>query len=274
MHLRTLSAVAATLAMITGTASAQSRSIEHVTGDVYRFQDETHFSMFTVTEDGVVVVDPINSNAVGWLQRNLKDITEQKVTHLIYSHSHADHASGGIYYRAGTVIAHDNAPKAIDGVKPTIRFSDAMTLSVGKKTFELTFLGIGHGNDTIAVVVRPENVAFIVDVASPKRLPFRDFPLSDIDGRIAQIEKLRSLDFEIFAPGHGLLGVKTDLDDNLAYLTTLRAEVLKGLRAGKSIDELKASIKMEAYSDWAGFQSLELNIEGMARYLIEEDKVN
>ena len=41
--------------------AADTRAIERVAGDVYRFQNNFHFSLVTVTDAGVVVVDPILS---------------------------------------------------------------------------------------------------------------------------------------------------------------------------------------------------------------------
>ncbi len=84
---------------------------------------------------------------------------------MIYSHSHGDHASGGAALGAKTVVAHENAPPAIDSVTPTERFKDTKTMKIGGKTFELTWLGDGHGKDLIAVVVRPEKIAFNTDAA-------------------------------------------------------------------------------------------------------------
>ena len=248
------------------------REITKVAGDVYRFQNKFHFSLVTVTNDGVVIVDPINADAATWLKDNLSAITDKPITHLIYSHSHLDHASGGkVLVDAGAkVIAQANAPEAIDGVKPDERFDDTMKLEVGGKTFELTWLGEGHGKDLIAVVVRPENVAFITDAASPKRLPFRDMPRSNIDGWIDQVRKIETLDFEIFAPAHGNVGVKADAADARIYMEKLREQVLAGLKAGKSVDELAASVKMEDYKDWLSYDNWrELNVRGMARFLKE-----
>lgn len=245
------------------------RSLSKVSGDVYRARSNFHYSLVVVTEEGVVVVDPINSIAATWLRENLATITDKPITHLIYSHSHGDHASGGAALGAKTVIAQANAPAEIDGVTPTKRFDDKMTLKLGGKTFELTYLGEGHGQDLIAVVVRPENVAFIVDAAAPKRMPYRDFPRSDIDGWINQIRKIESLDFEIFAPGHGGLGDKSDATAARIYMQDLRALVMAGLKAGKSVDTLAKEITMDQYRGWQQYAAWrELNVRGMARYLI------
>ena len=258
-------------------ASAQeaTRKIENVTGDVYRFQNNFHYALVVPTSEGTVVVDPINAEASTWLKENLGEITDQPITHLIYSHSHGDHASGGTALGAETVIAQANAPEAIDGVMPTLRFDDTHTLELGGKTFELTYLGPGHGEDLIAVVVRPENVAFITDVAAPRRLFFRDFGGANIDDWIKQIEVAQGLNFDVFAPAHGNVGVKSDLDDVMAYMQDLKAGVLEGLKAGKSVDTITAELTLDTYKGWMAFDDWRpLNIQGMARYLQASGQAN
>ncbi|MEP3278012.1 MAG: hypothetical protein ABJO38_16475, partial [Stappiaceae bacterium] len=163
---------------------------------------------------------------------------------------------------------------AIDGVKPDVRFEETHSLEVGGKTFDLTWLGEGHGVDLIAVVVRPENVAFITDAASPKRLPFRDMPNSNIDKWIDQVKKVESLDFEIFAPAHGNVGVKADASDVRVYMELLREQVLSGLKEGKSVDDLVASLTFDDYKDWQQYDGWrEPNIRGMARFLSESGQI-
>ncbi len=53
-------------------AQGPKRGITKVAGDVYRFQNNFHFSWVVVTGDGVVVTDPINADASTWLKANLK----------------------------------------------------------------------------------------------------------------------------------------------------------------------------------------------------------
>lgn len=267
----------AVLAVSGSSAFAQDtvRKLHHVAGDVYLFQNNFHLSLIVPTSEGTVRVDPINAEASAWLNENLSEITDQPVTHLIYSHSHLDHASGGAAHGDATVIAHEDAPDAIDGVVPGLRVGDSHVMEVGGKTFELTNLGGGHDNHMLVTVVRPENVAFIVDVAAPKRLPFRNFGGANIDDWIGQIETALTIDFEIFAPGHGTVGTKSDLGDALGYMNDLRAAVLEGLQAGKSVDQLKADVQMANYSDWRQYGAWrDLNIEGMARYLQDAGLVN
>lgn len=261
------------LALTAGPLHAQQaqRALTKVTGDVYRFQNKFHFSVVTITDAGVVVSDPINADAAAWLKTEIGKLTDQPITHLVYSHSHGDHASGGqAFGHIPNVIAHSNAPPDIDGVVPTLRFANAMSFSVGSKTFELTYLGPGHGVDLIAMVIRPENVAFVVDAVSAKRLPYRDFPGSNVDDWAKQIRTVENLDFDTMAPGHGNLGIKQDAHDARLYIEQLRAQVLAGLKSGKSADDLAQSITMDAYKDWGSYKNWrELNVRGMARFLQE-----
>lgn len=250
-------------------AQEAKRSITQVKGDVYRFQNNFHVNVFTVTGDGVVITDPIDADAASWLADEIAKLTDQPITHLVYSHSHGDHASGGLAFdEIPNVIMHANAPDDIDGVEATIRFDRSMQFTQGSKTFELTYLGPGHGTDMIAMVIRPENVGFVVDVASSKRLFYRDFPNANVDDWISQVKIVQSLNFETLVGGHGAIGVKKDIDDALAYLEELRSTVLSGLKAGKSVEQLSNSIKLEKYKSWANYDSWRaLNIQGMARHL-------
>ena len=261
------------LVLLSCAAMAQQpvRKISNIAGDVYRFQNNGHYTVFTVTSQGVVVTDPVNAEAAAWLKGEIGKLTEQPITHLVYSHSHGDHASGGVAFGdVPNVIAHTNAPEAIDGVVPNWRYSQALQFTHGGKAFELTHLGPGHGTDLVALVIRPENVGFVVDAVASKRLPYRDFPGSDVDQWTNQVRNVEALDFDILAGGHGPLGVKQDVTEGRIYLETLRSTVLDGLQAGKTIDELALEITMDDYRDWINYEEWrELNVRGMARHLQE-----
>lgn len=277
---RFLSPIAGSLAMMSlltlaPGASAQDakRSIEQVAGDVYRFQNNFHFAMFVVTDEGIVVTDPIDADAVAWLKDELAKNYDRPVTHMIRSHHHADHASGGQAWGEIDVIAHENfnahvEAGDVDTVMATETFANELSVEVGGKTFEMTYLGDGHGDDMIVTVVRPENVAFVVDVVSPKRLPWRDFPNTDIDGLIGQIETVESLDFEILVPGHSGIGTKQDATDTRLYIEHLKNEVKAALDAGKSEADILASDITDDYKDWGAYDQLrDLNIQGMIRWV-------
>jgi glyoxylase-like metal-dependent hydrolase (beta-lactamase superfamily II) len=83
--------------------------ITNVTGDLYRFRQVRHFGMFLVTPDGIIVVDPTNSEVATWLKQQLDERFGVPVKYVIYSHSHNDHASGAeLFAETATIIGHEN----------------------------------------------------------------------------------------------------------------------------------------------------------------------
>ncbi|MEO9651451.1 MAG: MBL fold metallo-hydrolase [Roseobacter sp.] len=275
--MKILTVATATLIAISTVAAAQDakRSLTQVAGDVYRWQNNNHFGLVVFTDDGVVVADPINAEASSWLEGEISARTELPVTHLVYSHSHADHASGGeVFADTAQVVAHERAPDEIVGVAVDRRVRDVDSMEVGNKTLEFNYLGKGHGTDLMAVIVRPENVAFIVDAMAPRRLPFRDMPGANIDDWTDQVRKVGSLDFDILSPGHGNVGRHENVAEVVTYMETLRAEVLAGLQDGKTVAQLQEELTFDGYSSWLGFNWRAANIAGAARSLQESGAVN
>lgn len=260
-----------------GMAHAQetTRAITKVAGDVYRWQNNFHYGLVVITDAGVVVADPINTEAATWLKAELAKMTDLPVTHLVYSHSHADHATGGqVFEDTAEIVAHKNAPFTIVGVEVDRRVEDSDSLSVGNKVLEFTYLGEGHGKDLMVTIVRPENIAFVVDAMAPRRLPFRDMPNASIDEWTEQVRVIDTLDFEIMAPGHGKVGGRDSVAEVVTYMETLRSEVLVGLKAGKSVEALQEELVFEEYADWLGYGNWRRdNIAGAARSLREAGAV-
>ena len=117
-------------------------------------------------------------------------------------------------------------------------------------------------------------VPVVVDAVATRRLFYRDFPGTNVDAWTDQVRKVETLDFEILVGGHGPVGTKTDATSGRIYLEELRAAVLEGLQAGKSVDELAQSITMDKYKDWIAYDEWrELNVRGTARYLMESGAV-
>ena len=86
--------------------------ITHLTGDLYRFRQIRDFGMFMVTPDGIIVVDPMNSEMAAWLKTQLDERFGLPVRYVIYSHHHNDHASGGeVFADTATFVGHEHMRK-------------------------------------------------------------------------------------------------------------------------------------------------------------------
>jgi len=115
---------------------APAREITKIAGEVYRFRNANHYSVFAVTPAGVFAPDPINADAARWLKAEIAQRFKQPVRYLVYSHDHADHISGGeVFADTAIVVAHENARTTIIGEKrptavPQVTFSDRMALEL------------------------------------------------------------------------------------------------------------------------------------------------
>ena len=273
---------AAGLVMLSGvpmSVSAQDseakRNLTQVTDDIWRFDNNFHVSFAVVTDEGIVVGDPINAAAAEWLKSELAERFDRPVTHMIYSHHHGDHTSGGqVFAETARIFAHESFEElataaGADTAMPTDTFDESMDVQVGGKTFEMRHLGSGgHSDDLIATVIRPDNVAFVVDVVSPKRLPWQQINTPSLEGLDSQIAAVEALDFDILLPGHSGNGTKADATAARQYLADLKSYVDAQLAAGKTPGEIQAGAAdaMADYAEWGMFGNmLEANVTGMIR---------
>jgi glyoxylase-like metal-dependent hydrolase (beta-lactamase superfamily II) len=255
-------------------AQEAKRAITKIAGDLYRFQNNFHYSVLLVTSEGVIATDPINAEAAAWLKAEVAQRFGQEVKYLIYSHDHADHSSGGeVFADTAVVVAHDNAKATILGEKrptavPDVTFSEAMTITLGGKTVELKYLGRSHSDNMIVMHFPAERALFAVDFIAIKRLPYRDLSDAYFPDWIEAARKVEAMDFDILVPAHGPLGVKADAVDHRAYLQDLYDAVLAAARAGRTLEQMKQEITLEAYAGWGQYEAWRpLNIEGMYRQI-------
>lgn len=249
---------------------APKRDIVQISGDLYRFQNKFHYSVFLVTPEGVIATDPIDADAANWLKSEIATRFGKKIRYVIYSHDHRDHIAGGEVFAAdgAVVIAHEKAKRAIVGEKrptavPQITFKKQMTVELGGKTVELKYVGKNHSDNMIVMRFPEERTLFAVDFIPVKTVAFKDFPDAYIPEWIKSLARVERMDFDILAPGHGALGTKADVTAFREYMTDLTTQVLEQARMGKSLEETKAAVDLSKYSGWGQFEAWgPLNVEG------------
>ena len=251
-------------------AQEVNRAITNIAGDLYRFQNNFHYSVFLVTPEGIIATDPIDPEAARWLKEELENRFGVPVKYLVYSHDHRDHIAGGeVFKPEATVVAHENARDVIVGehrptAVPDITFSDRMTITLGGKSVELVYPGPSHSNNLIVVHFPAERAVFTVDFISVNRLPYMNLNDAYFPEWIKAIEKVEAMDFDILVPGHGPLGTKEDAVEHRRYLQALYDAVLDAARKGQSLEEMKQTITLDKFKDFGMYDKWrELNIEGM-----------
>lgn len=75
-----------------------TRSIVQIDDNLYRAQNNQHFTVFLVTPEGIILSDPINRDFSEWLRDELNTRFGVPVRYVLYSHHHWDHASGGVVF--------------------------------------------------------------------------------------------------------------------------------------------------------------------------------
>jgi glyoxylase-like metal-dependent hydrolase (beta-lactamase superfamily II) len=92
----------------------KGQEIGKLTGDVYYARMDDYVSVFLVTPDGIVLVEPIGTEFATWLKAEMDRRFHVPVKYVIYSHSHWDHASGGaVYADTARFVGHENMLKNI-----------------------------------------------------------------------------------------------------------------------------------------------------------------
>lgn len=259
----------------TAQAPGATREITRIAGEVYRFRNNFHYSVFAVTPQGIVLTDPINAPAAQWLKAELQQRFNQPVRYLVYSHDHADHISGGeVFADTAVVIAHENAKAQIVGEKrptavPQVTFSDRLDIELGGTVVELHYVGRNHSDNSLVVRFPRERIIFAVDFIPVKSVGFRDWPDGYLADWIQSLKRVEQMEFDVLAPGHGPLGDKSDVRAFRGYMEEMRDIVLALSREGRSLPDIKTDVKAkmgEKYKSWAGYEQMfDLNIEGMHR---------
>jgi glyoxylase-like metal-dependent hydrolase (beta-lactamase superfamily II) len=248
------------------------REITKVAGEIYRFRNNNHYSIFVVTPAGIIATDPINRDAATWLKAELQRRFNLPVRYLVYSHDHADHIAGGeVFADTATVVAHERAREVIIGEKrptavPSVTFSERGMIDLGGTVMQLVYTGRNHSDNSIVMYFPVERVLFAVDFIPVEGVAFRDFPDAYMPDWIDSLRRVEQIDFDILVPGHGPLGRKQHVTAFRNYLEDLRNQVTALAREGKSVDEVKRAVNLDKYRGWAGFEQMsQLNIEGMYR---------
>jgi glyoxylase-like metal-dependent hydrolase (beta-lactamase superfamily II) len=103
---------------LTSAAVAQQppvpRGIVNITGQLYRAQNNNHYTVFLVTPEGVIMSDPINRDFARWLKNEIATRFRVPVRYVVYTHKDWDHASGGIVFAdTAEFVGHVNMLAAL-----------------------------------------------------------------------------------------------------------------------------------------------------------------
>ena len=145
-------------------------SIDKITNNLYFIQNQGGNTAVFITANGVVLVDTKNPNNGQAILDQVKTVTDKAVTHIINTHTHADHTGSNAQFPATVeIVTHEKTAAnmmkmknfAEDATKhglPDRTFKDKLTLLGGNDAIDLYYFGRAHTDGDTFVVFRNARV--------------------------------------------------------------------------------------------------------------------
>lgn len=239
---------------------AKGYRLQQLGTGLYLITDNAIQSMFMVYDSGVVVVDAPQAYAAH-IRQAIAEVTTRPITHLIYSHSHADHI-GGARTLGGhpIIIAHEETLRLLkrdadpERPLPTVTFADTYTLRLGGQELDLSYHGNGHEPGNIFISAPAQRVLMVIDVVFPGWIPWRRFAVAqDVLGSMAQVEEIRKLDWDTYIGGHvARTGTHADVEAQADFYHDLKQAAATGLATTKPGEGLNP---LDSGNPWAYFDN-------------------
>ena len=207
--------------------------VQEIKDGLYWLTDGSYQTMFLTTGEGVIAIDAPPSIGEKYLQA-ISEVTDEPVTHFIYSHHHGDHiGAASIFPSDVTYIAHEEtAAKLTSSTNqnvpiPAVTFSDDYALEVGSQTLELSYKGPIHTPGNIFIYAPEQKVLMLVDVVFPGWSPFKNLALAeDVPAYLDAHDLILEYDFDTYIGGHVTrLGTSEDVETQKEYLQDIQDNV-------------------------------------------------
>jgi glyoxylase-like metal-dependent hydrolase (beta-lactamase superfamily II) len=252
----------------------------HVTGQVFTFTNTMSNSSAVVGDEGVLLIDSGTSTKEAEQRLSaIAKLTPKPVRLLVNTHWHFDHVNGNEVFGAqgATVIGQTAMRSRMVAGKvgaplpgfpsityehealaaPVITFDRELTLHFGGEEILLVHPAAdqAHTDGDLVVYFRQANIVHMGDIYFQGLYPYIDVGSGGwIDGIVAACrEVLARIDGKtIVIPGHGPVTDKAHLEVYVAMLSDISAKVTGLIRAGKTLDEVKAAKPTAAYDEGWG----------------------
>jgi glyoxylase-like metal-dependent hydrolase (beta-lactamase superfamily II) len=218
--------------------------------------------------DGTVLIDDQFAPLTPKIQKAVSDLGATPVKFLINTHWHGDHSGGNENFgKAGALImAHDNVRlrmatdqktrfgdvKASPKVAlPVVTYADGLKLHLNGEEVRVVSVDPAHTDGDSIIHWTRSNVIHMGDLYFNKMsYPFVDRGSGgSVRGVIAAADKALAMadDMTKIIPGHGPVATKADLTAYHRMLSEIVAKVEAGVKAKKTLDQIKATRPADGY---------------------------
>jgi glyoxylase-like metal-dependent hydrolase (beta-lactamase superfamily II) len=206
------------------------RFLKEIRDGLYWLSDGAYNTMFLVSLQGVIAVDPLPTLGRRYLESVAK-VTDRPVTHVVYSHEHLDHiGAADVFPKSAAIVAHTETAAILAQRKdprrppPTTTFADRFVLNVGDQTLDLDYRGVNHSPGNLFIYAPKQRVLMLVDVVYPGYVPYPGLGVAaDVPGYIEAHRQALSYDFSEFIGGHvDRVGSRADVERSLEFALDLK----------------------------------------------------
>jgi glyoxylase-like metal-dependent hydrolase (beta-lactamase superfamily II) len=225
-------------------------------------------------KDFVLVIDANFPGQAAEVVQHIRATTDKPIRYVFDTHYHGDHADGNQQYtRIGaTAVANENSKTlfetkgiagfrqsqttrrdeygALDYEQPSLYFPGKLVLDDGTQRVELLHFGHAHTAGDAVAWLPEHGILFTGDACVNGAFNYTGD--SKTESWVNVLARMQELPVKQLAPGHGELSDAKLLSTQKKYFTELREAVQGGIDAKKSLDEIKQSVDLPWYRDWAG----------------------
>ena len=233
--------------------------VEEISDGLYWITDGAYNTIFLTTGEGVIAVDAPPSIGENYLNA-IAEVTDEPITHVIYSHTHRDHIGSAIMFPSdATIIAHQETAIQLEQRNdpnrpvPTVTFEDKYTLEVGNQVLELEYQEPMHEQGNIFIYAPQQKVLMLVDIVFPGWTPFKDLAMAeDVPSFIEAHDIILEYDFETYVGGHlTRLGTSEDVEIQKAYFQDIQNNAAQ---ANQQADFMAIAQQVGFENPWLIFQ--------------------
>ena len=263
----------------------RSDALRQIIPGHYVFTSSTYNSGVIATSEGVIVLDALNSEAVGRAERKaIEDAIRQPVRVLVSSSFHNNYSKGNLAYADVWKIGHENyradlldlmqrekAPAEEQKARlPNQTYREGITLHLGGKEIQILYVGRAHTRGDSIIYVPQDRIVYLSELFFANQFLF----INDGYGLdwLKALDAVEALGADVFVPGHGPIPVdpketRQELRRFRQMLVDVRDAVQKEIARGATEGQAVVTIRWPQYEK---MQSYDAQRETAVRRLYQQ----